>query len=68
MQKMTLRAARVNAGYDQKQAAKLLDITPKTLSFWENGKRQPTVDMALKICELYKVAFDDVIFLPKETA
>lgn len=65
MQKMTLKAARVNAGLDQKQAAKSLNVTPKTLSFWENGKRFPTVDKAKQICELYGVSFDDIIFLPQ---
>lgn len=68
MQKMTLRAARVNAGYEQKKAAELLGITPKTLSYWESGKRFPTVDFVLKICELYHARFDDIIFLPEETA
>lgn len=65
MQQLTLKAARVNAGYGQAEAAKLLDITPKTLSYWENGKRFPTVDMVAKICELYHVHYDDLIFLPK---
>lgn len=65
VQQMTLRAARVNAGYGQSQAAKILHITPKTLSYWENGKSFPTVDKVKEICELYKVSYDDIIFLPK---
>ena len=65
MQQMTLKAARVNAGYGQKEAAKLLGIANKTLSKWENGKSYPTVDMARKIFELYHANFDDIIFLPQ---
>lgn len=60
---MTLRAARVNAGYDQKSAARLLDISNKTLCAWEAGKSYPKADKVLAICELYKIQFDDLIFL-----
>lgn len=65
VQQITLKAARVNAGYGQNQAAKLLKVTPKTLSYWEHGKSFPTVDKVKEICELYNVAYDDIIFLPK---
>ena len=64
MQQMTLKAARVNAGYGQKEAAKRLGIANKTLSHWENGKSFPTVDMAKKICDLYSVEYNDISFLP----
>ena len=67
LQQMTLRAARVNAGYGQKKAAELLGITNKTLSSWENGRSYPTVNMVQKICSLYRVDYDDIIFLPHET-
>lgn len=65
LEQITLKAARVNAGYCQSEAAKLLNVTPKTLSFWENGKRFPTVDVVYKICELYHVRLDNIIFLPE---
>ena len=60
--------AAVEYSKEQKKAAELLGITPKTLSYWESGKRFPTVDFVLKICELYHARFDDIIFLPEETA
>ena len=62
---MTLRAARINAGFSQKDAAKRLNITPKTLSFWENGDRFPTIVKVQQICELYSVHYDDLVFLPE---
>ena len=67
MQQMTLKAARVNAGYGQKKAALLLGISNKTLSGWENGKTYPTVDMVQRICDLYHVEYDDVLFIPKSS-
>ena len=63
MARMTLRAARVNAELDQKTAAKTLGISNKTLSAWESGKSYPKADKLQAICDVYGVAFDDLIFL-----
>lgn len=64
MGKITLKAARVNAGYLQKEAAKKLDVSNKTLSSWENGITMPKANMIDKICNLYGVCYDNLIFLP----
>ena len=63
MAKMTMRAARVNAGLSQKDAAKGLNISNKTLSNWESGKSFPKADKIPNICDLYNVLYDDIIFL-----
>lgn len=65
MGKITLKAARVNAGYLQTEASKMLGVSNKTLSSWENGTTVPKVDMIDKICGLYGVRYDNLIFLPK---
>ena len=62
MPKMTLKAARVNAGYTQKEAAKLLGISNKTLGRWENSLSYPDAGMIGKICSLYGVSYDYLIF------
>lgn len=64
MNKITLSAARVNAGYSQKQAAKLLDISNKTLCNWEKGKTFPEQPMIEKLCNLYGVTYDMINFAP----
>lgn len=64
MIKMTLRAARLNAGYSQKVAADLLHISNKTLCAWENGKTFPKQPMIEKMCELYGVPYDAINFAP----
>lgn len=64
MTKITLSAARVNAGYSQKKAAELLDISNKTLCNWEKGKTFPDQPMIEKICELYGVTYDMINFVP----
>ena len=64
MTKITLSAARVNAGYSQKDAANLLEISNKTLCSWEKGKTFPDQPMIEKICELYGVTYDMINFAP----
>jgi transcriptional regulator with XRE-family HTH domain len=63
-----MRAARVNAGYSQENAAALLKISPYTLSNWERGVSMPKANYIDAICDLYNVTFDMLIFLPKKSA
>ena len=64
MNKITLSAARVNAGYSQKTAAELLNISNKTLCNWEKGKSFPDQPMIDKLCNLYGVTYDMINFAP----
>lgn len=65
MAKISLKAARVNTGLSQKEAAALLEISNKTLSNWEKGETFPSAEKIERLCALYKVSYDDIIFLPK---
>lgn len=67
MPKITLSAARINAGLTQQDVSEKLKITPKTLSRWENYQAYPNVETAFKLCKLYGVTLDDVSFLPSES-
>ena len=62
MARMSLKAARVNAGYSQKEAAKILGISNKTLCSWENGKTFPDQPMIEKLCALYGLTYDQIDF------
>ena len=62
MIKISLKAARVNAGYSQKEAANILGISNKTLCSWENGKTFPDQPMIEKICALYGISYDMIDF------
>ena len=64
MVKISLKAARVNAGLTQKEAAKALGISNSTLGKWEQGKCFPSADMIIEICKLYGVDYDTINFLP----
>lgn len=65
--KITLRAARINVGLQQKEAADRLGISNKTLGNWENGICFPPADMIPKICELYGMSYDNLNFLPSSS-
>lgn len=65
--KMSLKAARVNAGFTLQDVHRMLDISIPTLISWESGKTCPTVLRMRKLCALYRVKIDD-IFLPRELA
>ena len=62
---ITLKAARLNKGYDQNEAAKLIGISPDTLSNYERGKTFPDIPTLKKIEEVYNVKYDDINFLLK---
>lgn len=64
MIKITLEAARRNAGLTQKEAAEALGVSNKTLGSWENYITSPGVDKIPLICELYGLEYDHINFLP----
>ena len=64
---ITLKAARVNAGYDQRTAAEKLGIAPETLSKWESGITYPNVPQITKLEQLYSVSYADINFAVKSS-
>lgn len=65
---ITLKAARVNAGLTQNEAAKKLGITRGTLASYEKYKTKPDIDRAKKIAALYGTTVNCLIFLPNDCA
>ena len=63
--RITVEAARVNAGLTQEEAAKALNVTKKTVSSWENGKTFPRTDKINAICALYAIECDNVKWATK---
>lgn len=59
---LTLKAARINAGLKQTEAAAKLDVSVDTLSNWERGKTYPDVPQLKQIEDLYGVEYRDIIF------
>ena len=67
MLKISLEAARVNAGYTQKEVGKILEVSNKTVSSWEKGESFPKPAQIDALCELYGVAYDNINFLPNDS-
>ena len=67
MPKITLKAARINAGLTQKEVANKLNISNRTLGKWENGLSFPKATMIDQLCDLYKISYDNLSFLPNNS-
>lgn len=67
MIKISLEAARVNAGLTQKEVATELKISNKTVGNWEKYISSPTVAQAQKLCSLYGIPYDNIVFLPNNS-
>ena len=52
--KITLKAARINAGLSQSEAAEKMGVNVMTVSNWETGKTVPDVEDFKHLCELYR--------------
>lgn len=60
MTKITIRAARKNAGLTIVEAAKWLHIATSTLSSYENGKTLPRLNILIAMCHLYGCDLGDL--------
>ena len=58
---MTYREARTNAGLSQEKAAKLIGVSPPAISYWENGKTIPRLQMLMRMAKVYGVPAGDLI-------
>lgn len=63
---ITIKAARVNKGLTQVEAAKELGVSKDSLWNYENGRSYPDIRIVKKMVELYGISYDNLIFLPKD--
>ena len=56
--KITLKAARVNAGLTQQQVENAPGFARSTLTRWENGKVSPRMEDVEVLCKLYDVPLE----------
>ncbi len=67
MAKITLKAARVNAGLSQDGLAEKLGVSRKMITDWELGKAEMRPAYLLAVCYITGFSEDDII-LPSEYA
>lgn len=62
MDKITLKAARVNAGFTISEVSEILHRAPSTISQWESEESTPSITDALKMADLYERPIDGIKF------
>lgn len=64
--KITLAAARVNAGLTQDDVAKTMHVSKTTIVNWENGNTELSASALMALSDLYKWPIKN-IFLPTKS-
>lgn len=64
--KISLAAARVNAGLGQLEMARILGVSVATITNWEKGRTEPDANQLRKISEVSNIPMD-FIFVPKQS-
>lgn len=57
---ISLKAARVNAGMRQTDAAHAIGVDKCTIGNWEKGKTAPRAPQLQDLCRVYGVSVDDI--------
>ena len=57
-----LKHYRTKSGLTQKQLAEQIGYTEKSVSKWESGNALPTLEMALRLANLFNLSLDELIF------
>lgn len=58
--RITLKAARVNAGMTQAEAARAVGAEKSTIMRYETGRSMPKADMLEKLCKAYGIPIQHI--------
>lgn len=58
-----LRDLRISRGLNQVEFGESLNVTKQSVSNWENGNIQPSIDMLIRIATIYSVSTDYLLGL-----
>lgn len=64
--KITMKAARVNAGLSQKEAAEKIGVSKDTVGNWERGKSFPSMKIIPVIEKVYNIGYDYIFLAPRD--
>lgn len=56
-----LKEFRIEKGLSQQKLGQLLGFCNQTVSFWENGSREPDLDTLLKISKFFEVPIEELL-------
>ena len=61
--KKRIKELRIERGLKLKEVAERLNVTIRSISRYEDGTREPSVDLIVKFCKLYDVSADYLLGL-----
>lgn len=67
MAKITLKAARVNAGLTQDQLADKMNVSRQSVYDWESGKREMRTAYLYLFCQVTGFSEDDILLPERST-
>lgn len=53
-----IKDSRKTKGYTQNDLSKIMDVKPATISAWEVGRNEPSIEMLKKLSKVLGVSFD----------
>ncbi|MCY8233505.1 helix-turn-helix domain-containing protein [Priestia endophytica] len=56
-----LKKERINKGWSQEELAQKLFVSRQSVSKWENGQNYPSIEIIIKISDLFKVTIDELL-------
>lgn len=57
-----LRVSRLKKNIKQEEVANLLDTTQSFISSMETGYKKPSLNTLIKLCRIYEISFDSILF------
>ncbi|MBQ2864588.1 MAG: helix-turn-helix transcriptional regulator [Clostridia bacterium] len=61
MFKDNLKQLRIEMNLTQLELAKILNVSYKTISHWENGYSEPNINQIIALKKLFKVSYEEII-------
>lgn len=65
--RISLASARVNAKLSQRDVARVMEVSTKTIGNWERGKVIPKPAQLLMFCAVCGIDVDNILLPEKET-
>ena len=59
--KRNLKQLRKLMKFSQSMLAEKLNTSVKTISHWETGYSEPSIDQLIELCKIFSVSLDDLI-------
>ena len=56
-----LKALRTEKGVGQNKLAKDIEVSNASISYWENGKQEPSAQALFKLANYYEVSVDYIL-------